>query len=212
MKLYTYWRSSAAYRVRIALALKAVPHERVSVSLHPGKLEQLGDAYKAVNPQMRLPSLEVDGRVIAQSMAILEWLEERYPDPPLLPTDPWARAEIRAFAQIIASDTHPLQNTSVLRYLEDAHGADQTSKRRWAQEWMGRGLAACEALAEGRTTPFLFGETPSFADICLVPQLYKARRFDLELAAMPRLLAVETACLALPAFQVAAPDMQPDAS
>lgn len=211
MKLYTYWRSSAAYRVRIALALKGVAYDSVAVSLHPGQLEQYGDAYRAVNPEMRLPALEVEGRTLGQSMAMLEWIEETWPAPALLPDDGWARAEVRGLCQTIVSDTHPLQNTSVLADLRSRFGADDAAAADWARHWIGRGLAACEARTAGGETTFLFGDTPGFADICLVPQMYNARRFGVDLTAMPRLVAVDDRCRALPAFQAASPETQPDA-
>ncbi len=212
MKLYTYWRSSAAYRVRIALALKGVAFDSVPVSLHPDRLEQYDPAYRALNPEMRLPSLELDdGRVVGQSMAMLEWIEETWPEPALLPADAWGRAEVRAVCQAIVSDTHPLQNSSVLAALRERFGADDAAVRDWARHWIGRGLLACEARAAGRQTTFLFGETPGLADVCLVPQMYNARRFGVDLAALPRLAAVEARCTELAAFRSAAPEVQPDA-
>ncbi|MEM0985222.1 MAG: maleylacetoacetate isomerase [Pseudomonadota bacterium] len=211
MKLYTYWRSSAAYRVRIALALKGVSYERVVVSLHPDRLEQYGEAYKAVSPEMRLPSLEVGGKLIGQSMAMLELIEETQKGPSLLPDNPWARAEVRAFAQLIVSDTHPLQNMSVFKALRETFGADEAAIKAWAQTWIGRGLAACEARVSDSETKFLFGNAPGFAEICLVPQLYNARRFEVDVSAMPTLLDAEARCQELDAFKAALPEAQPDA-
>jgi maleylacetoacetate isomerase len=212
LKLYTYWRSSAAYRVRIALDLKGVDYTREPINIAPGVLEHRGDAYRAVNPQMRIPSLLVDGAVLTQSMAILEWIEETFSSPPLLPKDPVQRAQCRSFAQTIASDIHPVQNMSVLAALRSEHGADDAGVRSWAQGVMRRGFEALETQAAARVErPFLFGEVPTLSEVCLVPQFYNARRFGVELDAYPRLVEIDAAARALPEFQRAAPESQPDA-
>lgn len=214
MKLYGYWRSSAAYRVRIALALKGLDHTCVPVHLLAGGGEQHRPAYRALQPQGLVPVLVTDdGAVLFQSLAILEYLEERFPDPPLLPAESRDRAFVRGFALAIACDVHPLNNLRVLRYLETALGQPPEAREAWVRHWIGEGLAACEAMLAGRPVsgPFVGGERPTFADICLVPQLYNARRFGCDLAPYPRLLAVEARALGLPAFAAAAPERQPDA-
>jgi maleylacetoacetate isomerase len=207
MKLYTYFRSSAAYRVRIALALKGVAYDAVPV--HLVKNEHAAPDYLALNPQGRVPALAVDGATLIQSPAILEYLEEAYPEPPLLPADPIARAKVRAAAAVIACDVHPLNNLSVLRRLK-AMGHEQPAIDEWIRHWIVEGLRAVEALIEDG--PFCFGSAPGLADVYLVPQLYNARRFSTPLEAFPKVLAAEAACLALPAFRQAAPEAQPDAA
>ncbi len=207
MKLYTYFRSSAAYRVRIALALKGVPYD--SVPIHLVRNEQASDAYLAVNPQGRIPALDVDGTTLVQSPAIIEFLEEVVPHPPLLPADPIERARVRAVAALIGCDIHPLNNLGPLRRLK-AMGHAQGEIDDWIRHWIAEGLRAVEAMiGEG---PFCFGDAPTLADVYLVPQLFNARRFDAPLEAYPRILAAEAACLALPAFRQAAPEAQPDAA
>lgn len=207
MRLYTYFRSSAAYRVRIALNLKGVAYE--SVPVHLVRNEHLAADYLDVNPQGRVPALEADGATLIQSPAILEYLEERFPQPPLLPADPAERARVRAAAAVIACDVHPVNNLSVLRRLK-AMGHSQDEIDAWIRHWIGEGFKALEALVgEG---PFCFGPAPTLADVYLVPQLYNARRFSTPLDAYPKILAAEAACLALPAFSQAAPEAQPDAS
>jgi maleylpyruvate isomerase len=209
MKLHGYFRSTAAWRVRIALRLKQIPVENVSLHLRKG--EQRSDAYLQLNPQGLVPALELDdGRVLTQSLAICEYLDEIIPKPPLLPPDPVPRAQVRAFAQAIACDIHPVQNLKVLNRLRAA-GLSQDQVTTWAREVIVEGLSACEALARKDTSgPFCFGDQPTLADICLVPQLANARRFGADLT-WPRLLAAEAACLTLPAFTESAPDRQPDA-
>ncbi|WP_135467565.1 maleylacetoacetate isomerase [Crenalkalicoccus roseus] len=211
MILHGYWRSSAAYRVRIALNLKGIAVEHRVRHLRRG--EQREAAYLRLNPQGLVPALELDdGTVLTQSLAIVEYLEETHPEPPLLPREAVARARVRAFAQAIAAEIHAVQNLKVLNRLK-ALGHGQEEANAWARETIAEGLAACEALvrAAGAPGPFCFGAAPSLAEICLVPQLYNARRFGVELAGLPRLLAAEAACLALPAFAEAAPERQPDA-
>lgn len=211
LTLHGYFRSSAAWRVRIALALKGVPHAQAFRHLRKG--EQSAPDYLAMNPQGLVPALEVAGQgTLSQSLAILDWIEETQPGPKLLPADPWGRARVRALAQIIACDTHPIQNLRVLQYLKRELGQDQPAIDAWARHWIGLGLAAVEArLAEPATGRFCHGDAPGMADLCLVPQLGNARRFGTDLAPYPRILAVEAACLALPAFRAAVPEAQPDA-
>jgi maleylacetoacetate isomerase len=211
MKLYTYFRSSAAFRVRIALALKGIEAEPVFVDLAQG--QQLDPAYAAQNPQ-RLVPLIVDGDfALNQSLAILEYLEERYPDPPLLPADARARGRVRALASMVCSDIHPLQNLRVRKYLAAQLGQDEQGVLAWNLHWIDEGLRALEAMlaAEQDRSQYCYGSTPTFADVCLVPQLYNARRFGCDLARYPTLVAIERACLALPAFARALPEAQPDA-
>lgn len=213
MKLYTYWRSSAAYRVRIALALKGLNFESVAVNIAPGADEQWARVYAEVNPQMRVPALELaSGEILTQSMAIIDYLEETHPAPALLPSDPVERARCRAFADTIACDIHPLNNLSVLTTLREDFGADRAAVTRWYHGWIERGFAALESLAAARpATVFLFGDTPTLAEICVIPQMANARRFDMDLTPYPRLVEIDTAACALPAFEAAAPGVQPDA-
>jgi maleylpyruvate isomerase len=209
MKLHGYFRSSAAYRVRIALNLKGLRADHLPHHLRKG--EQSAPAYLALNPQGLVPTLEDDsGAILTQSLAIIEWLEETHPAPPLLPKDPLRRAKIRAFALAIACDTHPVQNLKVLSRLRQL-GLPEDKVTEWAA-WVNReGLAACEALVAGEAGPFCFGAAPTLADICLVPQLGNARRFGVDVSAWPRLLAAEAAAKAMPAFADAAPERQSDA-
>ena len=211
LRLYGYWRSSSAWRVRIGLGLKGLAWEPVAVNLAAG--EQFSDLHRARSPLAQVPVLDVeeDGRAvrIVQSMAILEWLEERVPDPPLLPPDLEGRARVRALAEHVNSGTQPLQNAIVLRMLgEKAPGWD----REWARFHIGRGLEALErALGDGGTGRFCHGDAPGLADCYVVPQLYNARRYGVDLAAFRTLGRVEESCLALAPFQAAHPDRQPDA-
>lgn len=212
LRLFSYWRSSASYRVRIALELKGLAYEIVPVNLiAEGGGRQHEPAYRAVNPQGLVPTLEVDGRPLGQSLAIIEWLEETFPQPPLLPAEPWARARARCFALAIACEVAPLSNTGVRRYLADALGLDEAAQQAWHHRWLAAGLAACEAMIAAEPGPFCFGERPTVADCCLVPQLYNARRFALPLEPYPRLRAAEAAMLGLDAVRRAAPEAQPDA-
>ena len=209
MKLHGYFRSAAAYRVRIALNLKGLPTEHLPHHLRKG--EQCAPAFLAINPQGFVPALENDaGAILTQSLAIVEWLDEIHPEPALLPKDPLRRAKARAFAMALACDTHPVQNLKVLNRLR-ALGLPEETVTEWAA-WVNReGLAACEALIAGEKGPFCFGATPTIADVCLVPQLGDARRFGVDVSAYPRLLEAEAAAREMKAFADAAPDKQPDA-
>jgi maleylpyruvate isomerase len=209
MKLHGYFRSSASYRVRIALNLKGLSTEHLPHHLRKG--EQCAPAYLAINPQGLVPTLEDDaGTVLTQSLAIIEWLDETHPTPPLLPKDTLRRAKVRAFAMALACDTHPVQNLKVLARLRQL-GLAEDKVTEWAA-WANReGLAACETLIAGEADPFCFGAQPTIADLCLVPQLANARRFGVDVSAYPRLLRAETAAKAMKAFADAAPDQQPDA-
>src|SRR5438270_9722560 len=208
MKLHGYFRSSASYRVRIALNLKGLSAEHLPHHLRKG--EQRDPAYLAINPQGLVPTLQDGSAVITQSLAIIEWLEETHPEPPLLPKDPLRRAKVRAFALAIACDTHPVQNLKVLARLREL-GLAEDKVQDWAA-WVNReGLSACETLIRNEPGPFCFGDAPTLADLCLVPQLANARRFGVDVSAYSRLLKAEAAAKALPAFVNAAPDQQPDA-
>ncbi|MGP0057953.1 MAG: maleylacetoacetate isomerase [Beijerinckiaceae bacterium] len=211
MDFFGFFRSSAAYRCRIALNLKGLSCRFHAVNLRDH--EQRTASYLSRNPQGLVPMLEIDGRVLTQSLAIIEWLEECHPSPALLPSDPFERAEVRAFALAIACDLHPLNNTRVLDYLKERLGQDQTAIAEWYRHWTQSCLIACEELVvrAGRTNPYCFGKVPGLADICLVPQLFNARRFNCDLDAMPTLVAIDRACGELPAFAEAHPDRQPDA-
>ncbi len=209
MKLYSYWRSTTSYRVRIALGLKGLSYETIAVNLVAG--EQKAAGYAAVNPGLGVPSLVTDqGEVLTQSMAILEWLEEVYPQPALLPAAPLERARVRAAALAIATDIHPVNNLRVIGALK-ALGHAQDDIVVWMNDWMTRGFAALAALIRP-DTPFCFGEEPGLADLCLVPQLYNAHRWGCDLSGFARLTGIEARCLALPAFAAAHPDVQPDAT
>jgi maleylacetoacetate isomerase len=210
--LFDYWRSSAAYRVRIALNLKDVRYESRAINLLPGEDQQLSAEYLLLNPQGRVPMISTTHGEMVQSMAILEWLDETYPDPPLLPADPWARAEARAFALTIACDVHPLNNLSTQRQIRAQWGEDPAALSEWGQFWVRRGCEVLEAqLASRPQSRYAFGDRPSLADICLVPQLYNARRMELDLSGFHHLTRIDEAARAHPAFAAAAPERQPDA-
>lgn len=209
MRLHGYFRSSAAYRVRIALNLKGMSAEHLFRHLRKG--EQVAPDYLKLNPQGLVPALETDdGRALTQSLAIVEWLDETHPEPPLLPGDAFQRARVRAFAQAIACDIHPVQNLKVLARLRGL-GLAEEQVQHWAKWANSEGLAACEKLVASEPGPFCFGAAPTLADICLVPQLGNARRFGVDVSAFPRLLQAEAAAKAMPAFANAAPEKQADA-
>jgi maleylacetoacetate isomerase len=207
MKLYGYSRSSAAYRVRIALNLKGIAYEAVSINLL--KKEQSGPTYLAVNPQGRVPALDLGGTVLMQSPAILEYLEEVYPEPPLLPADPIARARVRAACALIGCDIHPLNNIGVLRYIRRAFGQEQAAIDGWQRHWIIEGFRALETLIE--PGPFAFGPHLTLADVYLTPQVYNARRLGVPLDPYPKIAAAEAAGSNLDAFRAAAPEAQTDA-
>jgi maleylacetoacetate isomerase len=212
MKLYGYFRSSAAYRVRIALNLKGIAVEHAFVHLRRG--EQHDAAYRACNPHGLVPALELDGgRLLTQSMAIIEYLDETHPRPPLLPAAAEDRARVRAIALAIVADIHPIDNLRVLQYLKSTFGADDAARDAWYAHWIDVGLSALEheLAQDARTGRFCHGDAPGLADCCLVPQLANARRVTLDLARYPTLLRIEAACEALPAFAAAAPARQADA-
>ncbi|MFL6798385.1 MAG: maleylacetoacetate isomerase [Xanthobacteraceae bacterium] len=210
MQLYTYFRSSAAYRVRIALNVKGLHSEMISIHLQKqGGLNRKPE-FRAINPHMRLPALRLDaGQVLIQSLAIIEYLEETHPQPPLLPADPIERARIRAFAQIIACDIHPLNNVGPLRYLKNELGQEQAKIDAWYHHWVVEGFTALETLMS--PGPYSFGAAVTLADICLVPQVYNARRLKVPLDQFPKILSVDAACSTLAAFERARPENQPDA-
>jgi len=213
LKLYTFFRSSAAYRVRIALNLKGLAYEALPVHLSRGGGEQFAPAYRKLNPQSLVPVLQDGEHVLAQSLAIMEYLEEVHPLPPLLPKTPVARARVRALALAVACDLHPLNNTRVLNYLSGPMGLNDDAKRTWYHHWIALGLGALEArlAADSETGSFCHGDAPGIADCCLVPQLANAYRFKCDVSPYPILLKIEKNCQALEAFQRAAPDKQPDA-
>lgn len=213
LKLYGYWRSSAAYRVRIGLNLKGLSCEQVPVHLARDGGEQHAPDYAATNPQRLVPVLVHGERKIRQSLAILEYLDELWPEPALLPVAPRDRARARALAQLVACDIHPLNNLRVLQYLEREWNAPQTERDGWVRHWITEGFRAfeamlCEDLGRGE---FCEGDVPSIADCCLIPQVYNARRFGVDLSSFPTILQVEASCIALPAFEAAKPENQPDA-
>lgn len=211
LKLYSYWRSSASYRVRIALNLKGLAYETIPVHLVEGGGHQYSAEYRALNPQARVPLL-VDGDFrLNQSMAILEYLEARYPQPALLPTDAQAAARVRAFCQTLAADVQPFHNLSTLDQLKTRFGADEAARTDWMRHWIERGLSVLEQEQPDGPASFVFGDAPTLADCLLVPQLYAAERFGCDAAQYPRLAAIGAHCNALPAFQRAHPDQQPDA-
>jgi maleylacetoacetate isomerase len=210
VKLYTYFRSSAAYRVRIALNLKGLPCEMVPIHLTKDGGRQLTPEFRAINPQMRVPTLALSGgEVLTQSLAIIEYLDEINPEPPLLPADALDRAKVRAIAQLIACDIHPLNNLVALRYLKRQLKREQPEIDAWYHHWVLEGFKALETMLS--PTPYACGAQVTLADLCLVPQVYNARRLKVRLDAFPNIVAVDAACLKLPAFDKARPENQPDA-
>ena len=204
--LHDYYRSSAAYRVRIALNLKGVDYARRQVNLLEG--EQKSDTYRALNPQGFVPMLEIDGHRLTQSLAIINYLDIRYPAPPLIPAAAAERSHVVAMAMVVACDIHPLDNLRVIKYLKNELGHSQDETDRWHAHWIAEGLPALEALAAPKAGKFLFGDAPTGADVCLVPQLYNARRFNVPLDAYPTLLRADENANKLEAFAAAHPDRQ----
>ena len=212
MKLHNFWRSGTLHRTRIALNLKGLSYEYVAV--HLGKEAHLTEAFKAVNPQQLVPALDTGEQVLIQSPAIIEWLEEKYPSPALLPQDADSRARVRALAAIVGCDIHPINNRRILETLRKSFGADEAAINAWCGTWISAGFDAYEALlaADTQRGAFSFGHTPTIADVYLIPQIESARRFQVDLSRWPLIAGVEQACMALPAFQSAAPSRQPDAA
>ncbi len=211
MNLYTFFRSGTAHRVRIALGLKGLTATHTYVDLRVD--EQLEAPYAAVNPQKLLPALVVDGKVMIQSPAILEWLDEAYPSPALLPSDPMQRAHVRALAAMVGCDIHPVNNRRILQYLRRHFGANEEAINAWCGRWISDGFDAYEAMLQADPTrgAFSHGDTPSMADLYLIPQIESARRFNVDMSRWPLISAVDAACMALPAFADAAPMNQADA-
>lgn len=213
LRLYTYWRSTAAYRVRIALNLKKLRHELIPVHLTRGGGEQHRKEYLDLNPQGLVPTLLDGERVLRQSLAILEYLDEVYPEPPLLPATPRDRARVRGIAQLIACDIHPINNLRVLQFLEKEMGVGENRRKSWYQYWINEGFGALEKLLADNPSTGIFceGDEPGIADCCLVPQVYNANRFNVPMDPFPTIRRINEACLEIPAFRDAAPENQPDA-
>ena len=213
LRLYSYWRSSAAYRVRIGLNLKGLRYETIPVHLVRDGGEQHQAEYAALNPQQLVPTLTHGVRVIRQSLAILEYLDEAWPSPRLLPMTARDRARVRSLAQLVAADIHPLNNLRVMRYFEQTWSVPQSERDEWTKHWIVEGFDAMEALLanDAATGTYCHGQTPGLADCCLVPQVFNARRFGVDMAAFPTIARIEQACLELPAFADARPEKQPDA-
>jgi maleylacetoacetate isomerase len=210
VKLYTYFRSSAAYRARIALNLKGLDYDMVPIHLTKDGGQHKSDSFRAVNAQMRVPALALDsGDVLIQSLAIIDYLDETHPEPPLLPSDPIERARVRAIAQVIACDIHPLNNLAALQYLRRQLKQEQPDIDAWYHHWIHAGFEALETLL--RPGPYAYGAKVTLADACLVPQVYNARRLKVPLDKYPKIVAADAACAKLPEFQHAHPDNQPDA-
>jgi maleylacetoacetate isomerase len=204
--LYDYFRSSASYRVRIALNLKGIDYEQRPVSLTNGAQNE--PAYKALNPQGLVPMLEIDGHRLTQSLSIMVYLDQVYPDPPLMPRDPADGAHVRALALAVACDIHPLNNLRVLKYLKNNLGVSEEAKDEWYRHWVAEGLSALEEMARPRAGAFLFGDNPTIADVCLIPQLYNARRFSMPITDYPTLRRADETASAHAAFAAAHPDRQ----
>jgi maleylpyruvate isomerase len=211
MKLYDFFRSSAAFRVRIALNLKRLTAERLAIHLR--RNDQSTPTYLAVNPQGLVPALEEDGQIFTQSLAIIEYLDETHPEPPLLPGHPADRARVRALAQLVACDIHPINNLRVLRYLADPLGHDEAAVGQWFNHWIAQGFAALETILaeDGQAGAFCHGDAPGLADICLVPQVFNARRYTLDMTPYPTIRRIFDNCMATDAFEQARPERQPDA-
>ncbi|MDD2882700.1 MAG: maleylacetoacetate isomerase [Rhodoferax sp.] len=212
MKLYNFFRSGTSHRLRIALNLKGLQTQYVPVDLRTE--QHLKDEFKAVNPQMLVPALEVDGKVLIQSPAIIEWLEETHPSPALLPSGVDDRAHVRALAALVGCDIHPINNRRILEYLRKSLGADEAAVNTWCATWITAGFDAYEALlaADTKRGSYSFGDTPTVADVYLIPQVESARRFKVDVSRWPLITAVDRACAELDAFKQAAPAVQPDAA
>ncbi len=213
MEFYTYFRSSAAYRVRIALNLKGLKADYRYVHLVKDGGQQHKPEYLTVNPQGLVPALVDHGHVLTQSLAIIEYLEETHPQPPLLPKDALGRARVRALAQVVACDIHPVNNQRIIKYLEQEFGADEAARKRWIQRWVKDGFSALEKMLAGHqsTGRCCQGDQPGLADVCLVPQVFNARRFEVDMAAFPTIQRIDAHCLSLRPFADAAPGKQADA-
>lgn len=212
MKLHNFFRSGTSHRLRIALNLKGLAYDYVAVDLR--KEAHLAPAFRTLNPQGLVPALEHDGQVMIQSPAIIEWLEETHPTPPLLPPNAEDRARVRGLAAIVGCDIHPLNNRRILETLRKSFGADESAVNAWCARWIGAGFDAIEALlaADPRRGNLCFGDTPTLADVYLVPQAESARRFGVDLTRWPRILAIDAACAEIDAFRLASPSLQPDAA
>jgi maleylacetoacetate isomerase len=214
LTLHNYFRSSASYRVRIALNLKGLPYHYAPVHLLKDGGQQHSNDYQRVNPARLVPTLVDDGHAIGQSLAIIEYLDETHPEPALMPRDPLGRARVRALAQSVACEIHPLNNLRVLQYLDNDLNVDESTKATWYRHWITLGFTAIEAMlaSDPATGVFCHGDTPGLADCCLIPQIANSRRFDTPLDAFPTIRRIEQACMALDAFAKAAPPLQPDAT
>lgn len=210
LRFYSYFRSSTAYRLRIALQLKQLtPQETVYINLKEG--EQHSAKYREVNPAAAVPAFELqNGNTLTQSIAMLEWLEENFPNPAILPKDSDEKAKIRAFSQVIASDMHPVNNLRVLQYLTNELGHSPAIRQEWMHHWMHKGFAVCEKMLREENSDFCYGDRPLMADICLIPQIYNALRFELDMSAYPKLMKIYHHACQHPAFKQAAPENQPD--
>ena len=211
MKMYSFFRSGTSHRLRIALNLKGLSYQQVAIDLR--REQHTAAAFKAVNPQQLVPALDIGSHVLIQSPAIIEWLEETYPDPPLLPTDALGRAQVRALAAVVGCDIHPVNNRRILEALRHRFAADESAVNTWCATWIAAGFDALEALVSaGGQGPFAFGMAPTLADVYIVPQIESARRFKIDLTHWPRLMEIDAACAGIDAFRRAAPGVQPDAS
>ncbi|MFK0571372.1 maleylacetoacetate isomerase [Endozoicomonas sp.] len=206
MKLYSYFRSSAAYRVRIAMNLKGIDYQQSAVNLLKG--QQQSEEYKAINPEGLVPALVTEQGMLTQSLAILEWLEETYPEPSIIPGDPWQKAQLRSMAYLVSCDIHPVDNLRVIKYLQQELAVSDDAKKQWYKHWIHTGFTALEAQLNDQ--PFCCSEQPSIADICLIPQVFNALRFKVDMSDFPKIATIYKHCNSLPSFIDAAPENQPD--